>query len=528
MKKLAKLTVSIEFDRTMAIRKKSKEKIEFGDFQTPVELSRQICSLLLQHGLEPAGILEPTCGEGSFIVAALEFFPHVRNVIGIDINDEHIRTARSTLSNLAHTTCSIDILNKDFFNVEWNDMLRTLPDPLLIIGNPPWVTNAELGRVGSVNLPDKTNFQNHRGIDAITGKSNFDISEWMLNKAIEWIKDRQATLAMLCKTAVARKVLRRAWKSGQCLKRSEIYRIKTSMYFNAAVDACLLVVSSSVSNDNFDCQAYDTFEDAYPAITFGYRDGHLVANIECFEKWKHLEGKSYYKWRSGIKHDCARVMEFRKEISGYQNGYGEIVNLEDDYLYPMFKSSDIANGCDLKPIRWMLVPQRIAGEDTRQIRRLASKTWGYLQRHSQLLDRRASLVYRNRPRFSVFGVGRYSFAHWKVAISGFYKKLDFKVVGPYAGKPVVLDDTCYFIACRNRKEAFFIAELLNSNIAKDFFSAFIFWDEKRPITVSILKRLNLLALARELGMEETFKEFLEQYPRSYDQPLLFSESIFGS
>jgi len=125
-------------------------------------------------------------------------------------------------------------------------------------------------------------------------------------------------------------------------------------------------------------------------------------------------------------------------------------------------------------------------------------------------------------------VGNYSFAHWKVAISGFYKKLDFKVVGPYVGKPVVLDDTCYFVACQTKKEAFFIDELLNSDIAKDFFSAFIFWDEKRPITVDILKRLDLLALARELDREETLKEFLKQYPRNYDQLSLFSESVFSS
>ena len=519
---------SIGFDKTMAVRKKSKKKAEFGDFQTPIELARQICSLLSQNGLEPISILEPTCGKGSFIVAALEFFPNVRNIIGIDINSEHIKDACSALDKLAHTAGSINIINKDFFSVDWDYVLRSLPDPLLVIGNPPWVTNAELGRIGSCNLPDKSNFQNRRGIDAITGKSNFDISEWMLNKAIEWIKGREATLAMLCKTAVARKVLHHAWKGKQHLKQSEIYRIKTSRYFGAAVDACLLVITASVSNGNFDCQVYGSLKDASPTVAFGYRQGRIVANITRFEHWKHLEGKSCYRWRSGIKHDCAKVMEFRKEIDGYRNGCGELVDLEDDYLYPMFKSSDIANGCDQKPTRWMLVPQQIVGENTRQICQLAPKTWQYLQRHAQLLDRRASSVYRNRPRFSVFGVGNYSFAHWKVAISGFYKKLDFKVVGPYAEKPVVLDDTCYFVACKTRDEAFFIAEILNSDIAKDFFSAFIFWDEKRPITVGILKRLDLLALTRELGMEETLKGFLKQYPRQYDQPLLFSESVFNS
>jgi len=519
---------SIGFDKAMVIGKKSKKKVEFGDFQTPIELARQICSLLSQNGLEPMSILEPTCGKGSFLVAALEFFPHVRNIVGIDINSEHINDACSALDRLAHTVGSINIINKDFFSVDWDYVLESLQDPLLVIGNPPWVTNAELGRIGSCNLPDKSNFQNRRGIEAITGKSNFDISEWMLDKAIEWLNGRQATLAMLCKTAVARKVLHHAWKSRQHLIRSEIYRIKASKYFGAAADACLLVVSTSLSNGNFDCQVYDSLKDISPTVVFGYRQGRLVANITCFERWKHLEGESRYKWRSGIKHDCAKVMEFSKEINGYRNGCGELVDLEDDYLYPMFKSSDIANGSDQKPARWMLVPQQIVGENTRQISQLAPKTWQYLERHAQLLDKRASLVYRNRPRFSVFGVGNYSFAHWKVAISGFYKRLDFKVVGPYAEKPVVLDDTCYFVACQTSKEAFFIAELLNSNIAKDFFSAFIFWDEKRPITVDILKRLDLLALARELGVEAALKGFLKQYPRNYEQPLLFPGSVFNS
>ncbi len=512
----------------MAARNKSKRKAEFGDFQTPIELARNVCSVLIQHGIEPVSILEPTCGKGSFIAAALELFPSVRNIVGIDINSEHIRVACSFLEKAAFAAGSTHIVSEDFFTVDWHDVLGSLPDPLLVIGNPPWITNAELGRIGSCNLPDKSNFQNHRGIDAITGNSNFDISEWMLNKAIEWIRSREATLAMLCKTAVARKVLHHAWKSGQHLKESEIYHIEASRYFDAAVDACLLVVTATASDGNFDCQVYGGLKAASPNVTIGYRQGRLVADVKRFEHCKHLEGKERYKWRSGIKHDCAKVMEFRKEIDGYRNGCGELVDLEDDYLYPMLKSSGIANDCDQQATRWMLVPQHIVGENTRQIRQSAPKTWRYLQTHAQLLDRRASSVYRNRPRFSIFGVGDYSFAYWKVAISGFYKKLHFKVVGPYGEKPVVLDDTCYFVACKTREEAFLIAELLNSDIAKDFFSAFVFWDEKRPITVRLLKRLDLLVLARELDMEETLQRFLDQYPQNYDHPLLFSESSFSS
>ena len=512
------------FAEAMALRKKSKSKAEFGDFQTPIELARDVCSILLRQGIRPVSILEPTCGKGSFITAAIELFPSVRNIIGVDINNDYIRAARSSIEEADHVFGSIQLVNKNFFDVDWQHALESLPDPLLVIGNPPWVTNAELGRIGGCNLPDKSNYHNHRGIDAITGNGNFDISEWMLSRLIEWIVGREATLAMLCKTAVARKVLCNAWKNGERFSGSNIYRIETSRYFGAAVDACLLVVATSGSDSNFDCQVFASLKDSSKTVTIGYRDRSLVANIAHFERWKHITGKERYKWRSGIKHDCAKVMEFRRETDGCRNGFGQLVDLEDEYLYPMLKSSDIANGFNQQPTRWMLVPQQAMSESTSQIRQRAPKTWKYLQAHNQQLDNRASSIYRNRPRFAIFGVGDYSFAPWKVAISGFYKKLDFKVVGPYGEKPVVLDDTCYFIACKSEKEASFIRELLNSDIAQEFFSAFVFWDEKRPITIRLLKRLDLLNLARELSAEETMKQFLGQYPNQYEQPLLFSES----
>jgi hypothetical protein len=35
----------------------------------------------------------------------------------------------------------------------------------------------------------------------------------------------------------------------------------------------------------------------------------------------------------------------------------------------------------------------------------------------------------------------------------------------------------------------------------------IFWDEKRPITIDILKRLSLKAVAREVGVLETYLQW---------------------
>jgi hypothetical protein len=53
-------------------------------------------------------------------------------------------------------------------------------EQVLIVGNPPWVTNAELSSLNSQNLPEKSNIKALQGMDAITGRSNFDIGEFVL------------------------------------------------------------------------------------------------------------------------------------------------------------------------------------------------------------------------------------------------------------------------------------------------------------------------------------------------------------
>ncbi|NLS95766.1 MAG: SAM-dependent DNA methyltransferase [Planctomycetaceae bacterium] len=190
----------------MPPRKKTKQIEEFGDFQTPCSLARDACSVLSQLRAKPATIIEPTCGEGSFLLAALEAFSSAEQVLGRDINPAYVDAAARLLADHPQGG-KAKVAQADFFSTDWASLLGTCAEPILVIGNPPWVTNSGLGVLGSSNLPEKSNFHRYAGLDAITGKSNFDISEWMLIQLLECLDGRRATLAMLCKTAVARKVL---------------------------------------------------------------------------------------------------------------------------------------------------------------------------------------------------------------------------------------------------------------------------------------------------------------------------------
>jgi hypothetical protein len=167
----------------------------------------------------------------------------------------------------------------------------------------------------------------------------------------------------------------------------------------------------------------------------------------------------------------------------------------------------------------MIVTQKLVGEETKQISILAPKTWEYLESHAELLNKRGSVIYKNKPSYSVFGVGPYTFAPWKVAISGFYKKLQFVKICSVDGRPVVFDDTIYFVPCWSEAEADFIDAILASEPAQEFLKSMIYWDEKRPITVDILKRISIKKLAAQLGREDEYAVFT----KPEDMPLFQRE-----
>jgi methylase of polypeptide subunit release factors len=489
--------MSIERPRTRAAR-------EFGDFQTPAELARAATQVLCSLGVHPRSILEPTCGRGEFVAAASVSFPEAESVIGIDINRDHLNLAGT---RVIPRDRRIELRQGDFFKLDWRDIVRRAGAPWLIVGNPPWVTNADLGAIESDNLPEKSNFHGRAGIEAITGKSNFDISEWMLLRYLDWLEGSEGTIAVLCKTAVARKILLHVWKKNIPMRFAQIYMIDALGHFGAAVDACFFVLKTEPKAEAVTCAVFDALDAQIPSHTIGFLHGHLISDAAAISNYSGLFGQdNRYIWRSGIKHDCSKVMELAITQGRHQNGLGETVSIEDTILFPMLKSSDIGNG-RARCRGAMIVTQRFVGEDTNYISEIAPRTWEYLTRHAALLNKRASAIYRNKPPFSIFGVGPYSFAPWKVAISGFYKKLHFVKVGPLNGRPIVFDDTIYFLPCGSEEEASFVEALLRSEVAETFLRAMIHWDEKRPITAEILRRLNLQKLAAMLRRDKDYSRF---------------------
>jgi hypothetical protein len=308
---------------------------------------------------------------------------------------------------------------------------------------------------------------------------------------------------MLCKIATARKVLRTAWQHpGLELRRASLHRIDARQHFGVAVEACLLVahVAHQEPAGASEAAVYQSLSARRRSGNIGLAGRELIADVGAYRKLRHLEGRCPGQWRSGLKHDCADVMELRAAGDGsWRNKQGALADLEPEHVFPLIKCSDLAHGRTV-PARAVVIPQRRVGDDTAALQTTAPRTWRYLSSHEGRFAARRSSIYRGRPLFAVFGIGDYSFAPWKVAVSGLHRSARFVVVGPHDGKPVLFDDTCYFLPFDTEVAARSTAAILDSKPCRSLLASLMFGDAKRPVTVELLQRLDLRAMAQATGL----------------------------
>ena len=276
-------------------------------------------------------------------------------------------------------------------------------------------------------------------------------------------------------------------------------------YFSAAVDACFFIIDFRMKCAQHTCDIYDSIEAKNAISTYGLFEDTLIKDFKRFQSHNFF-GKSDYTWRNGIKHDCSKIMEFDLVNDTLINGLGIKVDIERDLVYPLLKSSDLQKTAAIR--KYVLVTQHSVGEDTHYIKKQYPKTWTYLEDNQEFFNMRMSSIYKNKPPFSIFSIGKYSFSPFKIAISGLYKSIHFVKIGQLGDKSILVDDTCNFIPCSSEQEADLLLYLLNSKEATNFFNAVIFWDSKRPVTTSLLNKLSLSKLANVLNISSQYHAFM--------------------
>ena len=471
-------------------------KKEYGDYQTPADFAEKCVKYLKEnfHFL-PEMIIEPTCGVGNFLASAGKFYKNVSK-IGIEINNDYCKAAKSNIPEAK-------IYNASIFDFKFEP---DIAEKILIIGNPPWITNSELGKFSSKNLPQKENVKEQKGFEAILGSSNFDISETIILNLLETFKENKVILAMLCKRSTAINIFKELYRRKYKCRKIRMVNFNSRKVFGIGASACLFIADVTEKKKVQKEMRVFNFKNSY-VDCIGFEDEKFYTDKNSANKEKfEFDGKCEFEWRQGIKHDLSKVCELVKisedikgrsfsnekyKTSRYVNGFGEIVEIEDDLVFPLIKSSHIRN-FDGSFKKYVIATQRKIGESTSHIKEKFPKTYEYLKKYKENFKNRKSSIYKNSPEFSMFGIGDYSFSKYKIVISGFYKEPVFKVVSDE--KPIMVDDTCYFLPFEDKDVADAVCDILNSSEVQSFLKSIADLDAKRPFIKKVLSRIEFSKL----------------------------------
>lgn len=102
---------------------KRQAREEYGDWQTNYPLALSICQMLKKQGCCPQVVIEPTCGKGNFILAALKTFESLEDVYGIEINVNYLAELKQKLTELkVSSKPHVHLLNENIFNIDFKDI----------------------------------------------------------------------------------------------------------------------------------------------------------------------------------------------------------------------------------------------------------------------------------------------------------------------------------------------------------------------------------------------------------------------
>ncbi|HBK71040.1 MAG TPA: hypothetical protein DDZ39_05175 [Flavobacteriaceae bacterium] len=482
------------------------ERAEYGDFQTNRNLSDATCNLLKQQLISPKIIIEPTCGKGNFIISSLKTFKSITHIYGIEIYKPYIWETKFAvldffLNNTEYCIPKIKIIHYNIFDFDFNYIAKKHQnDEFLIIGNPPWVTNSKLSVLNSNNFPKKSNFKKHKGLDAITGKGNFDIAEYISLNIFEIFSNLKGTFSFLIKNSVAKNILKEQKRKHYKISNIKQFNIDAKKEFNVSVNASLFTCTLGNKSD-FSLSEHDFYTSKH-IRNYGWVNDKFVFDIKQYQNTKSYEGKFSYEWRQGIKHDLSKIMELERVNGHFINNKQEIVKIENELVFGLLKSSDLKGKKVNKTRKFTIITQKKIGQETKYIRTQYPKTYKYLLNNVVLFNNRKSSIYKGKPLFSIFGIGDYSFKPYKVAISGMYKTTTFSIVLPNNKKPIMLDDTCYLIGFDSLIEAEITQFLLNKEKTQAFIRSIAFTDAKRMITKELLMRIDLNEIINNTAYKE--------------------------
>jgi SAM-dependent methyltransferase len=220
----------------------------------------------------------------------------------------------------------------------------------------------------------------------------------------------------------------------------------------------------------------------------------LTARPKAIQAVRKVLGKSDYEAHVGANTGGANAVYWVEKVMERPDGLMVVRNLtegakikvdevteplEPDLLYPLLRGRDVRRW-QAKPSALIVMvqdPVKRRGMDEKVLQSRYPRTYGYLKRFEPVLRERAAFkryftrpegsgrVTETGPFYSMFDVGDYTFAPWKVVWPNIASKLSAAVISEYEGKVVVPQHIVTLVGCETKQEAHYICSIINSNPA---------------------------------------------------------------
>ncbi len=221
----------------------------------------------------------------------------------------------------------------------------------------------------------------------------------------------------------------------------------------------------------------------------------LTARPKALRAVRKVLGLSEYKAHEGVNTGGANAVYWVEKVMERPEGLVVVRNLtegakikvdevteplEPDLLYPLLRGRDVRRW-QAEPSALILMvqdPVKRRGIDEKELQTRYPRTYGYLKRFERVLRERASrgvsdMLKKGAPFYTMFAVGDYTFAPWKVVWREVAHTLDAAVAAPQGRKPGVPDHTLILVECGSRQEAHYLCGALNSTPARLAVQAYI-------------------------------------------------------
>ncbi len=258
-------------------------------------------------------------------------------------------------------------------------------------------------------------------------------------------------------------------------------------------DSTLEEVQAATRRLNFDAEPVDKRDKTSPWLT---------ARPKAIRAVRKILGKSDYQAHEGVNSGGANAVYWVEVVLKRPDGLVVVRNLtegakikvdevtepiEPDLLYPLLRGRDVQRW-KAEPSAFILMvqdPIKRRGMDEKELQTHHPRTYGYLKRFVPVLRQRAAFkryftrpvrggkVAETGPFYSMFNVGDYTFALWKVVWREVAHTLDAAVAPPHNRKPTVPDHTLIAVECSGKEEAHYLCGVLNSSPARLAVQAYI-------------------------------------------------------